>query len=162
MVGWNHKDCFKEKICLVCDTPFVPKSGFHKFCSEKCKGKWKYISGVTTTETQYASISDNWNRYFSRLCCRSHKRESVSVEELLDILDKQNYKCALSGIQLTCKLEKGVKYKTNASLDRIDAGGPYIKENIQLVCSALNSFRSDTDCNEFIWWCKKVAEYNNE
>jgi len=160
--GWHGDECFKEKICPICDTMFKPKSGVHKFCSEKCKGKWQYVTGQSSTENQYKNISGNWYRYFSRLCNRSNKRESISVEDLLGILEKQDYKCALSGIQLTCKLEKGVKYKTNASLDRIDAGGPYIKENIQIVCSALNSFRSDTNCDEFIWWCKKVAEYNND
>ena len=76
-------------------------------------------------------------------------------------MDVQNNRCALSGIELTCKLEKGVVYKTNASIDRIDAGGPYIKENIQLVCRALNGFRVDTDLKEFIWWCGKVTEWNH-
>jgi len=46
----------------------------------------------------------------------------------------------------------------NASLDRIEAGGPYIKENIQLVCTALNSWRADTELEEFKWWCRKVTE----
>ena len=114
-----------------------------------------------TTETQYQTISGDWNRYFSRLCCRSRKRIGLTREDLLDTLEKQEYKCALSGVQLTCKLEKGTRFLTNASIDRIEAGGPYIKENVQLVCSVLNSFRTDTDLEEFIWWCKKVAEYND-
>jgi hypothetical protein len=157
---WLEKQNFKEKACAVCQTKFSPKSGVHKFCSESCKGKWKYITGVTTTESQYMTISGNWKRYFQRLCCRSHKRTTLSWEDCLVILQEQNYKCALSGIELTCKLEVGTKCLTNASLDRIEAGGPYIKENVQLVCTVLNGFRKDTDVNEFIWWCKKVSEYN--
>ena len=76
------------------------------------------------------------------------------------VLEDQNGLCALSGIELTCKLEKGTKFLTNASIDRIEAGGPYIKENIQLVCTVLNKWRGDTDLQEYIWWYKKVAEYN--
>lgn len=159
---WTHLNSFKEKECLVCFTKFKPRSGVHKFCSDGCKGKWKYINGTMTTESQYQYISGNWDRYFARLCCRSRKRSELTIKELKEILISQDYKCALSGVELTCKLEKGIKFKTNASIDRIDAGGPYIKQNIQLVCSALNSWRSDTELNEFIWWCKKVTEFQNE
>ncbi len=159
---WTHSGVFKEKICPVCNALFKPYSGVHTFCSEKCKGKWKYISGQQTTERQYEYISGNWHRYFCRLCCRSHKRDSLTAEDLLDILQKQDGLCALSGIKLTCTLKKGSRCLTNASIDRIDAGGPYIKENVQLVCTVLNGFRRDTKVEEFIWWCKKVAEYNND
>jgi hypothetical protein len=163
MAGWHHDNAnWRPRYCAVCGIQFKPFSGVHKFCSPQCKGKWKYITGVFSTENQYKEISGNWRRYFSRLCCRSHKRIDLRVEDLLEILNSQNYKCALSGVELTCKLEKGTKFKTNASIDRLEAGGPYIKENIQLVCSALNSWRADTDKDEFIWWCKQVAKYQGE
>ena len=161
MGEWTHKGRFKEKPCVVCEKVFKPHSGVHKFCSSECKGKWKYITGSVTTESQYEYISGNWNRYFNRLCCRSHKRENLTVEDLIDILEKQEGLCALSGVELTCRLEKGRKFLTNASIDRVEAGGPYIKENVQLICTALNKFRCDTDLTEFIWWCKKVTEYND-
>lgn len=160
MAGWHHNDCFKEKNCKVCGKAFFPKGGYHKFCSGPCKGKWKYLSGEMTTERQYQYISGNWRRYFNRLCCRSQGRASLVVEDLISLLEKQNGRCALTGIELTCTLEKGIKFKTNASLDRIEAGGPYIKENIQLVCSAVNCLRLDMNVQEFIWWCKKVSEFN--
>jgi hypothetical protein len=160
MAGWHHEGAFREKECKVCDTPFLPKSGVHKFCSEECKGKWQYISGRLSTENQYKEISGNWRRYFARLCTRSVGRSDLSVEDCLALLEEQDGKCALSGIELTCLLEKGTKFKTNASLDRIEAGGPYIKENVQLVCSVLNKFRVDTPLEEFKWWCKKVADHH--
>jgi hypothetical protein len=160
--GWHHTGCFKHKPCAVCGTKFKPKSGIHKFCSEKCKGKHKYLTGEITTESQYKYISGNWQRYFSRLVNRSRGRAELTVEELLEVLENQDYKCALSGVELTCKLEKGTVFKTNASIDRIEAGGPYIKENIQLVCRALNSWRGDTPVEEFIWWCKRVADKSRE
>ena len=163
MAGWNHNNAnWKPRFCVVCGTSFKPHSGIHKFCSAECKGKWKYISGRVTTDAQYKSISGNWKRYFTRLCCRSHKRTELTVDDLIQILENQNYKCALSGIELTCTLERGRKFKTNASIDRIEAGGPYIKSNVQLVCSALNSWRADTDLGEFIWWCKQVANYQDK
>lgn len=145
--------------CLICSTEFTPNSGVHKYCSVTCKGKAKYIFKQETTDSQYARISGNWQKYITRLINRSHQRDQLKVSDILELLEKQNYLCALSGIPLTCTLERGKKFKTNLSLDRIDAGGPYIKENIQLVCAALNSWRSDTDLAEFIWFCKKVADW---
>lgn len=156
--GWHHDGVFKEKPCVVCKSLFKPKSGVNKFCSESCKGKWKYITGQVTTDSQYKKISGNWGRYFSRLLGRSFRKEYISREDLLELLKKQDGKCALSGEILTCELIKGKANKTNASIDRIRAGEPYTKDNIQLVCRALNSWRSDTDLDEFIEWCKKVAK----
>lgn len=78
------------------------------------------------------------------------------------VLGNQGYRCALSGVPMTCILKRGTKCKTNASIDRIDAGADYSLDNIQLVCSALNSWRSDTELPEFIWFCKRVAEYNKD
>lgn len=162
MPGWNHYNIdWQPKQCPVCSKTFTPNSGVHKFCSVVCKGKWKYITGEMSTEAQYKLISGNWSRYFSRLVAQK-KRESLSVDDLLDLLEKQDGKCALSGVELTCQLEVGKKFKTNASIDRIEAGGPYIKDNVQLVCSALNSWRGDTDLREFVWWCKQVTKVHEE
>jgi len=149
----------KSKECVVCKTEFIPRSGVHKFCSDSCKGKWKYISGQFSTENQYKNISGDWQRYFNRLVRRSEKRTTLSVKDLEDKLVEQGGKCALSGVKLTCLLEVGKKNKTNASLDRLVPGGEYTKDNVQLVCSALNSWRGDTELQEFIWFCKQVTEY---
>jgi hypothetical protein len=160
MAGWNHdKTQWKKKSCVVCETLFTPKSGPHKFCSEECKGRWQYISGKVTTESQYESISGNWSRYCSRLMYYGgRKRDKLTVEVILDKLSEQNYKCALSGLPLTCILKKGVKTPTNASIDRIEAGGPYSEDNIQIVCRALNHWRADTSIEDFVKFCKAVAE----
>jgi hypothetical protein len=139
---------------------FTPKSGVHKYCTESCKGKAKYLFGWESTETQYAKISGNWPRYFSRLLAKG--RKELSVEILLALLEKQQGCCALSGIPLTCTLEKGKRFKTNASIDRIKAGEPYSPENVQLVCSAVNSWRSDTDLDEFIWYCKQITQFQEK
>lgn len=150
----------KEKECIVCSSLFTPRSGVHKFCSVQCKGKWKYITGSGSTENQYKEISGNWVRYLSRLMYyNGRKRDDLSREILLEVLESQNYKCALSGVKLTCSLERGTRTWTNASIDRIEAGGPYTKENIQLVCRGLNSWRSSIPVKDFIWWCEQVVNH---
>ena len=108
---------------------------------------------------QYERISGDWTRYFNRLNRRTTKRPNLTTADLLAVLERQQGLCALSGIKLTCQLKQGVKFKTNASIDRIRAGEEYSVDNVQLVCSALNSWRGDTDLDEFIWFCQKVTEH---
>ena len=119
------------------------------------------MTGKVTTLSQYQKISGNWKRYVSRLLyAAGRKRDNLSREDLLEILEKQNYKCAISGLDLTCKLEKGIKFWSNASVDRIKAGDSYTKDNIQLVCRAVNSWRSDMPLETFIEVCRAVANHN--
>lgn len=149
--------------CECCGKEFLKKTYHHKFCSDTCKGKQKYINNRVTTESQYETISGNWDRYLSRLLYFSgRKRDLLTREILLKKLESQNYRCALSGLELTCNLKKGVKFPFNASIDRIEAGGSYSEDNIQIVCQALNHWRADTTVEDFIKVCAAVAEFNKE
>ena len=148
-----------KKNCVICGTEFVARSGPHKFCSQTCKDKHNQTKGSMTCKRQYERISGDWTRYFNRLNRRTGKRPVLTTQHMLDQLEKQKGLCALSGVPLTCLLEQGKKFKTNASIDRIIAGGEYTPDNIQLVCAALNSWRMDTELNEFIWFCQQVTKH---
>ena len=65
--------------------------------------------------------------------------------------------CAITGVPLTNIHGSGI-VNTNASLDRIQAGGPYEKDNIRIVCSIINKMRLDNSDAEFMWWCRKVLD----
>lgn len=161
--SFHNVESVNNKNCIVCSKEFKPKSGVNKFCSSSCKGKWKYITGVASTENQYKKISNNWRRYLSRLIYSGgRKRYDLKTVTLLKILERQNYKCALSGEDLTCVLTKGYKQSTNASVDRIVPGGPYTEDNIQLVCRALNSWRGDLSIKDYTRWCKKVVDHQTK
>jgi 5-methylcytosine-specific restriction endonuclease McrA len=148
--------------CVVCKKEVVPVIRTQRFCSAACRGKWKYVSGIASTDNQYERINGNWRRYVSRLLYfNGRKRDKLTQEILLKQLDKQEYKCALSGVVLTCRLERGVTCPTNASVDRIIAGGPYTEDNIQMVCRALNAWRSDTTIEDFVAWCRLVVNFND-
>lgn len=161
MAGWNHAGKFKEKECRSCGKLFKPNSGAHFYCSKDCGFQASKYSD--NTDDQYERISGNWPLYLSRLLyAGGDKRKFLSREVLFDILASQDFKCALSGVPLTCKLQRGTIFWTNASVDRIDAGGPYSKDNIQLVCRGLNSWRSSIPVDDFIWWCRQVVEHSEK
>lgn len=147
------------RTCPICASSFFAHSGPHKYCSIKCKEKNNQNHGSMTCKKQYERISGDWTRYFNRLNRRTSSRPLLTTQHMLDQLEKQKGLCAISGIPLTCLLEQGKKFKTNASIDRIEAGGEYVPGNIQLVCAALNSWRADTDLKEFIWFCEQVTRF---
>ena len=149
-------------ICLNCPNVFETNYKWQKFCCTTCKSKYKYKSGNLKTSHQYSYISGNWQLYLNRLTFKRRRDHGLNAKVLMAILIKQNYRCALTGKELTCILEVGQKCSTNASIDRIDAGGSYQEENIQLVCAAVNSFRNKISLPEFIAWCKAVTEHNSK
>lgn len=139
-----------EVNCIVCNKEFKTHHPKYLCCSAEC-GK------INKANKKYIRLSGNWHLYFKHLL--SKKKGDLTAQELVEILYKQKGKCALSGTRLTCKKVRGLNVKTNASIDRIIAGGEYNKENVQLVCRAVNSFRHDLSVPDFIKWCKKVAKY---
>ncbi len=135
--------------CIICNKQFETFHPNYLCCSAEC-GKTNKMN------KKYLRMSGDWTLYFKHLL--SKKKTDVTAIDLVELLKKQKGKCALSGTPLTCEKVKGKYVKTNASIDRIIAGGGYNIENIQLVCRAVNSFRHDLTILEFITWCKRVAK----
>ena len=96
----------------------------------------------------------------------------VTNEDLYNLLVKQNFKCALSGIPLllnaiTVRTSTGKSAHVNsskitASLDRIDFRKDYTIDNVQWVHKVVNIMKNTLFDNDFIWICKKIAENNKE
>jgi len=145
----------KEKhTCVVCGNDFdhLKTSRKKEVCSPKCHQ-------IRMTNTSNKRINGNWSNYFKFLCqIRKDARKELSPEILENLLIKQRYKCALTGIKLTCNRIQGIKFKTNASIDRINSDLGYNVDNIQLVCSVVNSLKSNLTNHEYIRWCKKVVK----
>ncbi len=141
--------------CAKCNAEYIKIQKTHKYCSQVCKAH-----ANNSTDKQYGSLSGHWPSYFRGLANQPHRKPyGLTWEDLNEVYLRQKGLCALSGVELTCLKKKGTIFRTNASVDRIQAGGPYTKDNIQLVCSALNKFRTDLSVEEFIDWCRKVVEH---
>jgi hypothetical protein len=148
---------YADKPCISCEAVFTPYSSQHKFCSTACKGKYKYLTGRVTTDGQYEKISGDWRRYLQRLLY-SPGREQLDITDLLRILDKQDYKCALTKEPLTCQLGNGMKFMTNASIDRIRPGEAYSLDNIRLVCRIANVMKWNMSDQELRIWCERILK----
>lgn len=88
---------------------------------------------------------------------RTQKRElTVSIEYLSDLFEKQDCKCAITGLELSFD-----NSNLTASLDRIDSSKGYIDGNVWWVHKYVNLMKLDLSMEEFLKWCELVAK-NNE
>lgn len=78
----------------------------------------------------------------------------VTPADLLDVLEKQHYRCALTG--------DPIKPDT-AAVDHIQPcsrGGKHTKRNIQILHKSVNKIKGAFNNREFIEWCGKVVRHN--
>jgi len=80
----------------------------------------------------------------------------ISIEDMWSLFQKQNGKCALSGVDITL----GSPNKQTASIDRIDSNTGYCIDNVQWVHKKLNICKQSVPNDEFINWCKLIADYH--
>lgn len=99
------------------------------------------------------------------------KSEDMTPEYLWNIFQKQEGKCALSGIEIKL-FEKGEIILTpqrnldwskfTASLDRIDSSKGYIKGNVQWVHRHVNIMKNEYSTDYFIKLCKLITDKNGK
>jgi hypothetical protein len=103
-------------------------------------------------------------QYFDRLKNRTQKMsphlwsEALTEEYLDELFLKQNFKCALSGIDIG--FEKNHYAGMSASLDRIDSSKGYAVGNVQWTHKFVNRMKNNYDQAYFIRLCKAVAAHN--
>ena len=86
----------------------------------------------------------------------------LTYDYIVELWNKQNGICALSGIPMTYTLKEG-RTPTNVSIDKIDRTLGYTQGNIQLVCMACNQIKSDLTDLEMYNFCKRIVEqYENK
>lgn len=103
--------------------------------------------------------------YRIKRCSMLKDREfSITIEYVWELFQKQDGKCALSGIPLVLPKSntKTGRLLQTASLDRIDSSKGYILGNVQWVHKRLQTMKMHYSDNEFIEWCKVVADYQRK
>jgi len=83
----------------------------------------------------------------------------IKLEDVLELWDKQEGKCALTGLFMTYHKDGSGNRDLNASLDRINPDIEYLVTNIQLVCSRANTIKHTLKEDELYWWAKNIVEF---
>lgn len=85
----------------------------------------------------------------------------LSLDDLKEMWRDQDGRCAVSGMPLTHHRRGGAERSTtNASLDRIDPRGDYTADNTHLVCAGVNLMRRHLELDEFLVWCRQIADHH--
>lgn len=183
------KDCDKEKekkrvrikpfnekgelYCQRCKT-YKPVSEFYENASTTKNRKYyscncKDCESERHKEYRATHSTDDINTFFRDIAtgCRGRAYRSdgkfecaINKDDLIALYEKQNHKCALSGIEMTTIKGSG-KFPSNASVDRIDPGKDYSLDNIRLVCNHVNMMRSNLSDEDLLYYCKAIIEYND-
>ena len=81
---------------------------------------------------------------------------NLTFDDIANVLELQEYKCALSGIPITAT---GNFETITASIDRIDNSRGYEPGNIQVVHKRVNMARGSLTVEEFVDMCRLVAQH---
>jgi len=144
--------CVCGNITYISTNTLLSKRGtkscgcFHKEkASEFCWRGTKDISG----------------RYFSQIKTSAKRRNlefNITIQQLQILLEKQDYKCALSFLPICCTRNR--QTEQTASLDRIDSTKGYVIDNIQWVHKDVNFMKQEYSQERFIEICKLIAGNN--
>ena len=80
--------------------------------------------------------------------------DAVTIKGLLDLAEQQNYRCALTGLELT---------PSEANADHVHSmmdGGANVMSNLQVVHEVVNRMKNTMSQQQFVEWCCRVADYS--
>lgn len=82
---------------------------------------------------------------------------NITIEQMGDLLEQQDYLCALSGIMIAA--DDRIR---DASLDRIDSSRGYTIDNIQWVHKDVNRMKLDYPQERFLELCSLIANWSKK
>jgi 5-methylcytosine-specific restriction endonuclease McrA len=156
---WRLERAYKG-LCVRCGLPLVNEKVKCTVCKEnesQVKKQW-YVKKKATMECLKCKEIKTIGMY-----CEKHWFMSIALAnfgstrralEIKDLLEKQSYKCALTGRTLTPG--------TNASIDHIiptSKGGTDDVTNLQWMDLDVNFAKSDLSVDAFIQLAKEITEY---
>jgi len=137
-------------------TSYSVKGGYHKSCG--CLG-----NPNGKKHPNYIGYEEMSGGFFSRIEKGAITRNvsfKITKKQIWDLFEKQNRKCALSGVDIQFGVNSRIKEKKRectASLDRIDNAKGYVKGNIQWIHKDVNKMKNTHTQEEFIKICKLIA-----
>lgn len=104
-------------------------------------------------------------QFYTELKSNARRRKlefNLSIDYIWNLLEKQNFKCKISGISIEIPSIYRLNLTNTASLDRIDSSKGYIEGNVQWVDRRINFMKQRMSDNEFIEVCEEVVKYQKE
>lgn len=154
----------RSKPCEVCGKDFNYLKSYAKYCSQDCRNKGNYDfdknKNFRRSSVENSLLSIMWG---ARARAKRKGMEcTITDSDILNLLLKQEGKCAATGIIMKPSKQEGHKGKDpyTISIDRIDSTKGYIEGNIQLVCIVFNEFKNSYSLDIVTEVCKNYIKYN--
>jgi len=146
--------------CEICGKEFEYQSNkVKKTCSDECfnKRRSKYLSDLSRRD--YKNFLKHLPAQIKKRCSKYEKETNLDIEYLLDLYDKQNGKCCMTGIEFQISNGSGVAGRSpwSMSIDKINPNGWYTKDNIRLVCLMFNLCKSSWSDEDVMKFAKSLA-----
>jgi len=164
----NGRNCMLKCFCDCGTTQLVryhdiiknKTTGCNKCSTEtrsKNCGKYKREKGHKSYSFKgYKELTGHqWSVYKANAKKRNIDFD-ISIEYAYSILEKQKFKCNLSGLDI--KLASHDIKTWTATLDRIDSNKGYIKGNVQWLHKDINTMKWNFTQQQFINYCKIITE----
>lgn len=154
-VKFGHRYTYRVK-CNNCGREYN-KDAYNLKKEQGCKCIWKENN---TTFSGYKVISGS---YFSSIKAGAKARNikfDLTIEEVWNQLEHQDFRCALSGVQIYRSALTKDKWSNTASLDRKLSDEGYNVHNIQWVHKDVNKMKNSYSDSYFVNMCKTIAKHN--
>ena len=115
----------------------------------------KKIINSNRRSRQHTTLKSKFGVILSNAKQRNHV--DISIEFLLNLFDKQQGRCALSGEYMSIASTDTRTQSSHVSLDRIDNAKGYTVDNVQLVTAKANYMRGKASISDFKSMCEKVS-----
>jgi len=146
------------KVKCSCGTEkVIRKSGVVEGRSKACK---PCSSRIKAINPGYRELGGGQVWFIKHGAEKRNLDYSITGEYMWNLLEAQEFKCALTGIPLV--IEKVRTPKITASLDRIDSTRGYIEGNVRWVHKRVNIMRMNMSDEELIEWCKLIINYSKK
>lgn len=160
---WISKcECGAEHRCL--GTSLL--SGQTTRCKQCTKQRWldqNYMRatsvGDLTSAWWSAKVVKRANGHNNSHFLKGRKKTyklTITMEQAWQLFEKQEYRCALSGLPLSFPKDRNPHGGT-ASLDRINSDGNYTLDNVQWVHKDINRLKNAFNQDYFIELCKAIV-----
>lgn len=165
-------DGLKLYKCFICGE-WLPRESFHQHgdnnnsykyrdgldkrcCSCKLKQNKQSRTNYSNEKRLLKLLQERWLGARDRAKNKNITFD-ITKEDLKNLWDKQQGLCAISKIPMTYFIDSG-RIFTNLSIDQINPHLGYTKDNIQLVCMAVNQMKSDMSIDELYMFCEAILK----
>lgn len=146
------------KVKCSCGTEkVIRKSGVVEGRSKACK---PCSSRIKANNPGYEELGGGQIWFIKHGAKKRNLDYLITGEYMWNLLEAQEFKCALTGIPLI--IEKIRSPKVTASLDRIDSKKGYVEGNVRWVHKRVNIMRMNMSDRELLEWCKLLIEHNKK